>query len=170
MSQIPPIQPPSRLLAALREGVSLVQMVLFKEVRANLASRYPDQVASFLAMLAGAITNELFGTRNPDEKFVRFREDNQATIEQELLALATHLPQLRNPLTDALRIQVLCDSQEGTDSSAILIRASDFGALVTERDIPLPSLFMTTVRTLGEKYGLVIAPAPIAVDGDQIIH
>lgn len=145
-------------------------MVLFKEVRASLASRYPDQGSSFLAMLAGAITNELFGTRHPDEKFVRFREENQATIEQELLALATHLPHLRNPLTDALRIQVLCDSQEGSDSSAILIRASDFGTLVTDRDIPLPSLFMTTVRDLGEKYGLVIAPVPIAGDAEPIIH
>jgi hypothetical protein len=150
----------SRLLAVLREGVSVVQMILYKEVRTGLAGNYPDQDPSYISMLAAAIINELFGSSNPAEKFIRFHKENRAVIEQELLSLAAHFPQLREPLTDALRIQVLCDNQEGEESSTVLSQANELGILIADREIPLPSTFMTAIRGLGAQYGLIIAPAP----------
>ncbi len=161
----------SQLVAALREAVSLVQMVLFKEIRTCIAKKKPHAEASHISGLAGAITNEVFGTQNPDSKFVHFRAENLGEIEQELLAVKDDLPDLCAGITDALRIQTLCDHQEGNDSSQTLVRAKDCGFLMEDRDVPLPSSFMNLVRALGEKHNIIIPPAEItAVHDGTMVH
>lgn len=161
----------SQLLSSLREGVSVVQMVIFKEIRENLRRKRPDVEKKHLAMLAGAITNEIFGSRNPEERFVQFFKENWGEIEQELLQIKDELAPLCTFLTDALRIQTLCDNQEGRDSSRILIRAKELNYLIEERDVPLPSTFMTSVRALGKLHNLLIPPVDITPDQDNsMVH
>lgn len=160
----------SQLIASLREGVAVVQMVLYKNIRAQIADHLPNRTTKELAMLSGTIINEIFGTQNPEPQFVLFRKENWSTVEQELLALKENNPQVVTFLTDALRIQVLCDSQEGADSSNTLVTARSYGYLIEEREIPLPSTFMSLVRTLGEANGLIIAPVQISPEQDQVIH
>ena len=160
----------SQLLSVLREGVSVIQMILFKEVRTRLPEKYPQESNEFHSMLAGAITNDLFGTPNREERFETFRKEHQGILEQEVIAFPGEFPDLLNPLTDALRVQTLCDHQEGSDSSAILARAEEMGYLQTERDVPLPTAFMTLVREIGEQHNLIIPPAPIDAEHDKIIH
>ncbi len=162
----------SQLIPVLREGLSVIQMILFKEIRQGLACKYPSREPAFLSMLAGAVTNELFGSPNPEEKFVRFRQGNRGIIEQELLGIQTEKPELRAPLTDALRVQALCDSQEGIGEDTVaLIRADELGILIRDRDIPLPSTFMTMVRELGKQHNLIVPPAQISTEQDrQMLH
>ena len=164
-------QQKSQLLTVLREAVGIVQMVLFKELRVNLARKMPDLDGTRLSLFAGSITNEVFGTQNPEEKFVRFRQENRAVIEQELLGLKSEMPQLCESITDALRIQTLCDHQQGIDSSLILTRAKEFGILLEDREVPLPSSFMKMIRELGEQHRLVIPPAQITPAQDKpLVH
>ena len=166
-----PTQKQSQLIGSLREGVSIVQMVLYKEMRTYLLHKSQDLAKEHLAMLAGSITNEVFGSLNPADKFVQFREKNLAAIEQELLALKEEFTSLCPLLTDALRIQTLCDLQEGIDSSTILVRAKQLNFLLEERDIPLPSTFMTAVRELGGRHNLLIPPTQITSEQDaSLIH
>lgn len=161
----------SQLVAALREGIGVVQMVVFKEVRANLTSKRSDLDKPQISMLAGSITNEIFGSQNPEVKFALFRKDNWGEIEQELLSLKDDLPNLCNHINDALRIQTLCDHQEGGDSSTTLIRAKKFGFLLEELEIPLPSSFMSTVRELGNQHNLIIPPIEITAEQDNsMVH
>jgi hypothetical protein len=170
MSEQPTVEQ-SKLIGALREGVALVQMVFFKEIKVILEKKHPDKDLSSYLMLAGAITNELFGTPNPEEKFVAFRQENRALIEEEMSGLAESLPHLRNSLTDALRVQTLCDNQEGIDDPGVLQTAEALGVLVKDRNLPLPSSFMTLVRGLGEQYQLVVAPVEISPEEDQsLLH
>lgn len=164
-------QQKSQLLAVLREAVGLVQMVLFKELRASLAQKMPDLGGTELSLLAGSITNEVFGTPNNEEKFARFRLENWGIIEQELLTLNIMLPHLSGCVTDALRVQTLCDNQQGVDSSPTLARAKELGILVEDREIPLPSSFMKMIRELGEQHKLVIPPAQISPAQDMpLVH
>lgn len=161
----------SQLLAVLREGVSVVQMILFKEVRTSLAGKFPDRDSAFLSMLAGAIVNDIFGTVNPEEKFAVFQSRNRGLIEQELLSLKEEYGTILPALTDALRIQSLCDNQEGTDSSHVLTRANELGILILDRPVPMPSTFMTLARGLGEQHNLIIAPVQITPEQDQgMVH
>lgn len=143
-------------------------MILFKEIRSRLALKYPEREPTFVAMLSGAITNEVFGSTSPEERFIAFGRRHRSIIEQELLSLKEEHSRLMPALTDALRIQALCDHQQHElDSSTTLTRASEMGLLVADRPVPMPSTFMTMVRGLGERHGLVIAPVPIAPEQDQ---
>ncbi|MBE0584040.1 MAG: hypothetical protein IH612_09815 [Desulfofustis sp.] len=161
----------SRLIAVLREGIGLVQMIFFKEIKARLDQDRPDLEATLRSRLAGAVTNELFGTINPAPEFMQFHREHQALIEQELLGLAVTLPHLLPFLTDALRLQTLCDNQEGLTTDDTLITADKLGILVKGRQTPLPSAFMTMVRELGARYQLIIPPAPIAPEDDHpLVH
>lgn len=145
----------------------MVQMVLFKELRSLLTSKLPCQDSLSVSMLTGAITNELFGTLNSEEIFQEFRRKNRADIEQELLSLARELPALRAPLTDALRIQTLCDNMEDKDSAKLLNHAAEIGLLIQERELPLPSTFMTMARSLGDAHQLIITPVEISQEDDK---
>ena len=162
----------SQLIPVLLEGLRVIQMIVFKDMRGSLQYKHPDMASADLSMLAGAIVGELFGSPNPEDKFVQFRKNNWGIIEQELLSLHTDRPALCPPITDALRIQVLCDEQEGTNaSSELLIRADGLGILIKDRDIPLPSSFMALVRTLGQEHHLIIPPAQISSEQDrEIVH
>lgn len=163
----------SQLVAVLREGVAIVQMIFFKELRTALHERYyGDMDKMDISRLAGAVTNELFGTPNPEPEFVQFQQEHRATIEQEMLRLATELPQLRRYVTDALRIQALCDSQEGVESDDTLLIADKLGILLRDREIPLPSVFMTMVREVGKEHELIIPPTPTisAEDDTNLTH
>jgi hypothetical protein len=161
----------SQLLTVLEEGVGLVQMILFKELRRLFKQKYSDRDIIFLSMLAGAVTNELFGSQNPEKKFQAFKNDNMTLIDQELNGLSRELPELRPNITDALRIQALCDNQLGGDSSVNLTKADQLGILEKDRDIPLPSTFMTMIRKLGEQHGLIVPPVLITPDEDKsVVH
>ncbi len=150
----------SRLKEVLREGVQVIMMVVFKHLRTFIAAKYPDEKQDFHAMLTGAVINALFGQENREEKFQTFKNENKAIVEQELLTFAASNSEMCDNITDALRVQVLCDSLEGENNEHILQRADELGILVKDRAIPLPTTFMTRVRTLGEENGLIIAPAP----------
>jgi hypothetical protein len=157
----------SRLIPILREGIAVIQMIFFKECKSVVTKKHPDLEASAQTMLAGAITNEIFGSHNQEEKFQTFRNKHQGIIEQELMNLSNELPQLTAPLADALRIQTLCDNQEGVDSSHVLKQADSFGLLAKDRELPLPSAFMETVRALGAEHKLIIPPVEIDSTEEQ---
>lgn len=165
------------MIPVLREAICVVQMVLFKELRSLLAQKYPERDALSVAMLTGAVTNELFGSLNMEEKFQDFRRRNRAAIEQELLGLAMELPGLVAPLTDALRMQVLCDQAAGNTADgkignqSILTQAAEIGLLIRDRELPLPSTFMTMARALGDAHGLIIAPVETSQEDDTgLVH
>lgn len=162
---------PEKLIASLREGIAVVQMIFFKELKTVVLTTHGDKSPEFVSMLCGSITNKVFGTQNTEQRFVDFRATNKGAIEQQLISLKDDLPHMRKPLTDALRIQVLCDSHENSDSSQTLIDADKIGFLVQERELPMPSTFMTVIRSLGEQHGLIIPPVQITPEDDQsMVH
>jgi hypothetical protein len=161
----------SQLLVSLREGVSLVQMILYKELRQGLEQKNTGRDRAEIGLLAGSVTNEVFGTRNPEPRFAKFVAENWGKIEQELLGLKDKYAFICKHVTDALRIQALCDHQEKGDSSGTLLSAKKYGYLIEEREVPLPSTFMTTVRELGKQHNLIAPPVQITPEDDQsMIH
>ena len=141
-----------RLIPVLRDGIHIIQMVLFKMLRSGLEERYPSWSRTDIGRLAGALINGLFGTPNREEPFLSFAKAHAALIDEEIGRLAAEYPEMRIPITDALRVQFLCDSREGRDSEAALARARDLGILILDRDVPMPDRFMALARTLGEAH------------------
>ncbi|MBC8208268.1 MAG: hypothetical protein H8E79_03750 [Desulfobulbaceae bacterium] len=159
----------SRLIPVLREGVAVIQMIVYKELRNHLGAKHPDRGPGFLGLLSGALTNALFGSNNPEPRFQDFFKTNRGLIEQELLGLAQELPHLQDPLSDALRILTLCDQQEELAPSDLLVQADALGLLNHDRELPLPSVFMETVRQLGSSHNLIIPPTSITTEDDQLV-
>lgn len=156
-----------RLIPVLREGVDIVKMVLFKELKSHLAKAYPSREPGFGARLSAAMLNDLFGVENLMEPFAGFKREHQALITEELRAIPRRFGELRIPLTDALRVQFLCDSREGIDSEAVLVRANELGILMIDRDIPLPRFFMNLVRRLGVAHKILDPEAVLAIPEDD---
>lgn len=144
-------------IPALREGVEIIKMIFFMQIRDRAAVDYPSEDRGYLGMLAGAVVNDFFGTANPEKRFMDFVADNSARIDRMLEEVPRSMESLRIPLTDALRIQFLCDHQDGLEdgSGHILKRASEKGILVEDRNVPLPRTFMNLAYKLGRAHGLV---------------
>lgn len=147
-----------KLVPILREAVDIIKMVLFKELRRSLQNRLAGRRPEELAMLCGAIVNEVFGTPNPAAEFAAFAKTNRHVIDAELKALHLNAQRLMAPVTDALRVQFLCDHQEGWDTQVTLARAEAMGILLTDRDVPLPRTFIDLARRLGAAHNLITPP------------
>lgn len=156
-----------KIVPVLREGVEIVKMVLFKELRPYLAEKNPKKDSRYISQLTGAVVNELFGTLNPQEPFASFRKENKSQIKKTLKKIPKKFESLRIPLTDALRVQFLCDDHEGGGNESILTRAKETGVLMVERDIPLPKFFMNLVRRLGVAHQLLDAQSVEAIPEDD---
>jgi|GEM_PF-171446 len=145
----------SKLIPILREGVDLVKMILFRRLTRHLANAYPEQDASYVNRMAGAVINDLFGDSPMAEPFADFARDHAEAIDREVRRISVSMNDMLIPLTDALRIQFLCDYQEGIDSTPVLARANELGILLSDREVPLPARFISMVRKLGSSLQLV---------------
>ena len=144
----------AKLLPSLREGIHLIKMIIYKELRYHFMEKYASEEKNFAPRLAGALINELFGTPNHEEPFLTFSKKYSTIIREELSIMAMTHPEFKILLTDALRVQFICDTQEGLEKSFALSQAKELGLLIPERDFPLPHQFMTLTRNLGEMSAL----------------
>ncbi|MBI5559482.1 MAG: hypothetical protein HY885_17810 [Deltaproteobacteria bacterium] len=146
------------LIPALREGIDVVKMVFFQELKEYLRKQYPGEGPTYTGMLAGAMMNSLFGPPNPQEKFRVFAEENEELIRQELQKVSYEFNELCFLLTDALRMHFLCNHQEGIQdrNEEILKNAREYGILIEEREVPLPKGFMEFVYRVGKARGFIV--------------
>ena len=149
----------SKLLPVLRDAVTIVKMVL--------KAKYPEQSSDYIRRLAGAVVNEVFLTPNTSPQFAQFDADNQTRIKTEIDNLAASFVSLRIPITDALRVQFLCDSLEGIDSSLMLAQAEAAGILLMDRQVPLPKTFMAMVRRIGAAHDILQSATYPATEEDE---
>jgi len=161
------MEPKSKLLPVLRDAVNIVKMVLFKELKPYLEAKYPRQDSAEISRLAGAVVNELFGTPNNSPYFEQFMADNRLHINNEINGLSVNFDNLRIPLTDALRIQFLCDSLEGIDSGPMLAQAETIGILLADRQVPLPKTFIEMVRRIGAAHNILQSAIYTEEKGDK---
>jgi len=153
-----PMDDERRLVPILREGVEIVKVIFFKELRDHLRQGRQGWEQAFCARVTAAVVNELFGVSNDDEDFQSFVRANRQSIDEVRDSVGRELHGLRILLTDALRTMVLCDFQEGRDTSAVLKQAESCGILLVERDLPLPHHFIDLVRRLGKAKGILQPP------------
>ncbi|MDY0390605.1 hypothetical protein [Desulfobulbus oligotrophicus] len=145
----------NKLIPVMREAITTVQMLLFKELRQDIHNRYADVPEPHHTRLAGAVINNLFGTQPADREVAAFAAANRELVELELRELAARIAPLLPLITDTLRMKIICDNQEGIHSIPSLLMARALGILQESRPLPLPSTFMLQVRTLAVQHGLV---------------
>ncbi|WP_035273428.1 hypothetical protein [Desulfogranum japonicum] len=144
-----------KLIPVIREAITTVQMVAYKVLVTDIAERKQELALQEQRQLAGAVINNLFGTEPSDPEVSIYHRQHRDMVEEELRQLATSLQVLCPYLTDALRMQTICDNQEGVHSIPSLLMAKTLGLLQEERALPMPSTFMLSVRSLAVHHGLV---------------
>ena len=144
-----------KLVPILREGIDVIKMVVYVVLKSMLTSQYPELKAEEINLFSGAVVNSLFGVQNMEEPFKTFEKENRTRIKDVLNRFATTCDHIKIPLTDALRIQFLCDDYEGIDSASVLERAKKHNLLILERDVPMPGAFMSIVRRFGTAYKIL---------------
>uniref|UniRef100_UPI004055C4CC hypothetical protein n=1 Tax=Candidatus Electrothrix sp. TaxID=2170559 RepID=UPI004055C4CC len=147
----------TKIIPVMREAITTVQMILFQRLKESISQRYTDCLEEETILLAGAVVNNLYGTEAVDPQVNQFARHHRELIEEELRCLSSQVAELIPYITDSLRMQTLCDNQEGVHSIPCLLLARELGVLDEERDLPLPSTFMLSVRKLGKQAGLVKA-------------
>ncbi len=144
-----------KIVPVMREAIVMVQMILYRRLKEDVQTRYQDLSDHEKKWLAGAVVNNLFGTEAADPDVNVFARKNRAIIEQELRELKERAADLIPHLTDALRMQTICDNHEGVHSIPCLLLAKELGLFDQDRVLPMPSTFMIAVRKLGTECGLV---------------
>jgi len=144
-----------QLVPTLRQGIDIIKMVLFKELKPYLAKQHPHMTPEDIAQLTGAVINQLFGIENLEAAIVEFMCENEAVVQKEAAAFIENFNHLQIPLNDALRIQYLCDSHEGINSETTLKKAHHLNILIEEREVPMPGAFMGLVRSFGVAYNIL---------------
>ncbi|GAB4344507.1 MAG: hypothetical protein Kow0089_21090 [Desulfobulbaceae bacterium] len=150
----------SKVIPVMREAVTTVQLVLFRRLKERLSEKYTHWPAENFGRFVGCVVNDLFGTPPQETEAAAFAREHIEDVERELWALAENVPDLLPILTDALRMQTICDHEEGVHTLPTLLRARALGVLQEERAVPLPSTFMLAVRKLGAENGLIQPMAP----------
>lgn len=154
----------SKIIPVMREAVATVQMILFQRLKDSISqryaedseySKYSDYLEEDKIRLAGAVVNNLYGSEAVDPQVNLFARNHRELIEEELRGLSSRVTELIPHITDSLRMQILCDNHEGVHSMPCLLLARELGLLDEERELPLPSTFMLSVRKLGAEAGLV---------------
>jgi hypothetical protein len=153
-----------KIVPAIREGIEMVMMVVFLKLRARHGEEMPDREQKYHSMLAAAVLNRIFGTTGNDGKVAMFVRENEDEIEKRTRSFASDFEELRILVTDALRMQFVCDEVEGIGESdenrAVLEKAVEYGILIQERDAPLPKGFMNLVYRVGVANGLIKPQTP----------
>lgn len=146
-----------KIVPVMREAIVMIQMILYQRLKEDVQKRYLDWADQEKIWLTGAVVNNLFGTEAADPEVNAFARKHRELIEQELRELKDRVEYLIPYLTDAMRMQTICDNHEGIHSIPCLLMAKELGLLDEERVLPMPSTFMIAVRKLGSEYGLVEA-------------
>ena len=147
----------AKIVPVMREAIVMVQMILYQRLKEDVQQRYQDWSDQDRIRLAGAVVNNLFGTEAADPEVNIFARQHRELVEQELRELKDRADDLIPHLTDALRMQTICDNHEGVHSIPCLLMAKELGLLEEGRVLPMPSTFMIAVRKLGAEHGLVEA-------------
>ena len=145
----------TKIIPIMREAITTVQMILFQRLKESISRRYSEYPEEDKILLAGAVVNNLYGSDALAPQVNIFASNHRELIEEELRGLSRRMVDLIPHITDSLRMQTLCDNHKGIHSIPCLLLANEMGLLDKERELPMPSTFMLSVRKLGAESGFV---------------
>ena len=145
----------NQLVPVLREGIDIVKIVTYKTIKDHFSNQYKNIALADRNKLSGIILNIIFGTPNTNDEIKEKQSQYQAEIQEVIDCLPKIIGDFCDTITDALRIQILCDGHNNIDSTPILKQAEQLKILRKDREMPLPNHFIALIRELGEKYSLL---------------
>ncbi len=149
------MDPDNQLVPVLREGIDIVKIITYKTVKEYFNNHAKDIDSNICIKITGIIINIVFGTPNSNVEIKKIQRQYKDEIQDAIDQLPVILGDFCDVITDALRIQILCDGHNNIDSTPILEQAAKLKILRKERELPLPNKFVELVRELGGTHNLL---------------
>ncbi|MBU1036432.1 hypothetical protein KKF32_00165 [Patescibacteria group bacterium] len=148
-----------RLAQKMIQGVDVVKLVLYKVLTEDFAEKYKEKGEKFYKTLATSIINEIFGCHNPESQ--KTFSENKKIVAEEIKNLGTKHPELKRPITDALRVFIQANQMLGSSTMKdteyvvnLFDKAIERGIFIKGGDAPSPEPFLQMMEELIKKYNL----------------
>lgn len=157
LAKEPILQDTEILAHKMIKGVDIIKLVLYKVLTEDYSDIYKNKDLDYCKNLAAASVNEIFNCHN--EKTSIFFNNNNENIVNGIINLGEKHPDLKRPITDALRVYVqanwmLSGNIKYYTDLGVFQNAMDRGIFVSGGDPPEPSSFLEMVEELAKKYEL----------------
>ena len=144
-----------RLAKKMISGVDTVRLVLYKVLTDEFSKKYQEKVEEFYKTLAGATVNEIFGNHTEASQ-ITF-DENRKIIVGEIKNLGTKYPELKRPITDAIRVLIqasfMLSGKLPENQESIFKNAMERGVFIKGGEKPEPNTFLEMTEELGKQYG-----------------
>ena len=144
-----------RLAKKMLVGVDIIKTVLYKVLIDDFSEKYED--TEYYKRLVAAVVNEIFGDHTDISKII-FNE-NQIIVIEEIKNLGKNYPELKQPITDALRVYTVANHALGLKRMAdidytmnLFNRAMVRGIFIKGGEAPKYDSFLKMATELGIEY------------------
>ena len=138
----------------MRPGVDVVKLVLYKILTDEFSKKYQNNGDEFYKTLAAATVNEIFCCHNENSKSVF--DNNKKTVINEIKNLGTNHPELKRPITDALRVFIqanfMLSGKMQDNFEEIFNNAIERNIFIKGGEKPEPKSFLEMTEKLIQKY------------------
>ena len=140
-------------------GVDLIKLTIYKLMN-DIFSQSNEFSNDFCGYLAGASVNEVFGC-HVEESLKNYNE-NVEIIENGLKELASKYSDLKQPITDSLRVYVQANQMLGSPSMndvdyvmQLFDKLERVNLFIKGEDRPEPKSFLSMADVVARKYGII---------------
>jgi len=138
-----------KLCEKMLNRVDIIKLVIYKVVKKDLSEKCAE--LDFCGKIAAAVVNELFCSHNAITE--KTMQANGEFVINEISNLAVNHPDLKQPITDALRVyytaKLALAEKVGLD---LFDKAIERGILIPGGTVPSPDQFLDMTTTLYLKY------------------
>ena len=146
----------AELLTDLIAGVDKIKLVSYVVLKKIFSKKYLNPDSEFHKTLAATAVNEIFGQHNKDSEI--FFKDNKEKIIEGIITLGINHQELKQPITDALRILSIArfhlDNIPPEHYIVVCNNAMERGIFIKGGDKPDLVLFLKMAVQLANDYGI----------------
>lgn len=148
-----------RLAQKMIQGVDIVKLVLYKLLTEQFSKKYQEKGEEFYKTLAASLINDIFGCHSPETKEL-FAKNEKIAVE-EIKNLGVKFPELKKPITDALRVFIQANQMLGSNTMKdtdyvmdLYNKAIERGVFIKGGESPSPESFLKMTEELTKNYNL----------------
>jgi hypothetical protein len=145
-------QAKKELCEKMLNRVDIIKLVIYKVAKKDLSEKFADM--DLCAKIAGAVANEIFCSHTAGSEIVM--QANGEFVINEIRNLAVNHPDLKQPITDALRVHFFAKVELGelTGEGVLELfdKATERGIFIPGGTAPNPDEFLAMATRLYLKY------------------
>ena len=138
-------------------GVNIIKLTLYKTLVDDFSKKYRKEEEQFYKKIAAAMINEIYGCHNEISR--PMFDENKKIIESELKNIGKNHSDLKQTITDSLRVSVQAEAMIDpekyknniTNITNLFSKAIKYGFFIEGGENPNPQSFLDMAEKLGKQ-------------------